>query len=39
MNSATRIQIADVYLSKFEMCDTAANDWFKSCIITIRKGE
>ena len=37
--SVPGIQIANAYLSKSEMSDTAANDWFKCFIVTIRKNE
>ena len=37
--NATILQIADLYLTNSEMCDTATNDCFKCCIVTIWKGE
>ena len=35
--NATTNQILNKYLPKSKICDTAANDWFKSSIVTIGK--
>ena len=37
--NATIKQIANIYLAKFEMCDTATNDIFIFCLVTIWKSE